>query len=939
ASTQSPPLNFEIDTIAPIGGTVTIDVPVAGDNIVDSTEAAGNITLTGTVTIPVDAVSTVITVTVNGQDYPAIIDAGLVTWTAIIPGSQFADGPGDVHVEAVFTDAAGNVATDLADVPYTLDIPAVLSDDILAGTGSNPPVTGSTIKAGANLSLSSIITTLNENGVPIVLSVGGVPLLWSGTGTLADPLVAKANGVDILTISLTDTGDFSIIQSHSLDHSLAGADKLSIILTVLSNGSPHDILQLDVVDGIPVAEVDAVADLTQTIVQGLDTLTVSIPQTYRGSAVETFGGDAEGAHVAKVTVEGVDFSYDGSTVIAPISFIGTNIVSSHTVTDGSETSLIVTTVRGETVTVNLETGTYTVDVTGQGLSVNAAPEANIAGSGGLLGGGLISANALGVVDLTQTQTFSVSDGNENLVKVDVGYESSNLVSALQALVVAPLAVVTGALRALPLGAGNALANTLESLSLPNLLTALVGNPLIANLSSALVQPLVGLLQDILNGKLVLEYDAQVATELGLKVTVVDGSFNNGFQASLVIEPLTSGTVVDSLSMNQLLGTVNPADSGGGLLDLLGSNFNLLSTLKLQAYDFDSATSGLESQNLTIQLGLLDGAAQSNTIVIKDNGSNLNQSGATSSVQIYGLAGDDTITGSNHADIIRGGVGNDTINGGAGNDIIIGGKGNDLLTGGLGRDVFRWEAGDSGTVLTPAVDTITDFDIRSVAQGGDVLDLASLLPNANRVGTNTVNISQYLEFIEVGTTTEIHISSTGNTASAVDQIIVLNGVQNFVSQFANQEELISYLLKTGKLVLNEQTVDQTTYDLIKGDNELNIGIHIQDGDGDQVVHGVDLTVGSLEDANLYLPDFDPNNVAPEISLDLTELLGLVGADALGLLDLSRQAYSVIDVNDNLQRVELVYQPVVNVGLTRAYYEVSTELATELGLHVESVTNGG
>ncbi|MEG2269345.1 MAG: hypothetical protein RSC68_34105, partial [Acinetobacter sp.] len=243
-------------------------------------------------------------------------------------------------------DAAGNVATDLADVPYTLDIPAVLSDDILAGTGSNPPVTGSTIKAGANLSLSSIITTLNENGVPIVLSVGGVPLLWSGTGTLADPLVAKANGVDILTISLTDTGDFSIIQSHSLDHSLAGADKLSIILTVLSNGSPHDILQLDVVDGIPVAEVDAVADLTQTIVQGLDTLTVSIPQTYRGSAVETFGGDAEGAHVAKVTVDGVDFSYDGSTVIAPISFIGTNIVSSHTVTDGSETSLIVTTVRG-----------------------------------------------------------------------------------------------------------------------------------------------------------------------------------------------------------------------------------------------------------------------------------------------------------------------------------------------------------------------------------------------------------------------------------------------------------------------------------------------------------------------------------------------------------------------------------------------------------------
>ena len=61
---------------------------------------------------------------------------------------------------------------------------------------------------------------------------------------------------------------------------MAGADTLSIILPVLSNGLPHDILKLDVVDGIPVAEVDAVVDLTQTIVQGLDTLTVSIPQTY-----------------------------------------------------------------------------------------------------------------------------------------------------------------------------------------------------------------------------------------------------------------------------------------------------------------------------------------------------------------------------------------------------------------------------------------------------------------------------------------------------------------------------------------------------------------------------------------------------------------------------------------------------------------------------------
>ena len=258
---------------------------------------------------------------------------------------------------------------------------------------------------------------------------------------------------------------------------------------------------------------------------------------------------------------------------------------------------------------------------------------------------------------------------------------------------------------------------------------------------------------------------------------------------------------------------------------------------------------------------------------------------------------------------------------------------------MGRDVFRWEAGDQGIVGTPAIDTIKDFDIRSVAQGGDVLDLSSLLSGASRVGTNSVNIGQYLFFTENAGNTEIHISSTGNTATAVDQVIVLEGVTGFVGQFANKEDLISYLLKSGKLIIGDKTVDQATYDLIKGDNQLNIDIEIQDGDGDKALHEVDLTVGNLQDANKYLPDFDPNNVAPEVSVKLNQLLGLIGADALGLLDLSRQAYSVIDVNHNLQRVELVYQPVVNVGLTRATYYVSAELAAELGLKVEYVTKGG
>ncbi|ENU18594.1 hypothetical protein F994_03000, partial [Acinetobacter bohemicus ANC 3994] len=946
-SPQSPKLNFKIDTGAPIGGTVSIDTPIAGDNVVDTGEAGTNISVTGTVTIPVDAVTTTVTVTVNGQDYPANVDPSTGKWTATIPGSQFAKAAGDVHVKAIFTDAAGNASLPAVDdEPYSLNIPALLSDAVLAGTGANPPVTGSNLKAGSGLGMDAVtapVTAVDGQGNPVSLTVGGVPLVWSGTGTSADPFVAKANGVEALRITLTDVGTYSIVQSHSFDHKLAGADKLTINIPVLAGGQPHDVLKLEIADDVPTATPAASANLTQTVTQGADTLIVSTPQTYRGSAVATFGGDTEGAHVSKVTVEGVNFTYDGTTVGTP-SFTGTNVVAAHTVTDSSGTSLIVTTVRGETITVNLNTGNYTVEVTGQGVAVNEAPEANITGTGGLLGGGIINADALGVIDLAQTQTFSVSDANENLTKVNVGYETSNLSSALDVLVSAQLVSVVNGLRNIPgdiLGLGGVVANLLEGLGVTALINVLITNPngLITGLVAPLVKPLTDLLNKVLNGKLVLDYDTQLAAELGLKVTAVAGDYNNNFKASLVIEPLVAGTEVDSLIMNQLLSAVHAKDDGGGLLDLLGSNLNLLTTLKLQAFDQDGAASTLESQDLTVQLGLITSSIQANSVVIKDNGSNLDQSSATSSVQIYGLGGDDTIIGSNYADIIRGGTDADTIDGGAGNDLIIGGKGDDILTGGLGRDVFRWEAGDQGIVGTPAIDRIKDFDIRSLAQGGDVLDLSSLLSGASRVGTNSVNIGQYLFFTENAGNTEIHISSTGNTATAVDQVIVLEGVTGFVGQFANKEDLISYLLKSGKLIIGDKTVDQATYDLIKGDNQLNIDIEIQDGDGDKALHEVDLTVGNLQDANKYLPDFDPNNVAPEVSVKLNQLLGLIGADALGLLDLSRQAYTVIDVNHNLQRVELVYQPVVNVGLTRATYEVSAELAAELGLKVEYVTKGG
>ena len=71
-------------------------------------------------------------------------------------------------------------------------------------------------------------------------------------------------------------------------------------------------------------------------------------------------------------------------------------------------------------------------------------------------------------------------------------------------------------------------------------------------------------------------------------------------------------------------------------------------------------------------------------------------------RIYGLAGNDNITGGALADLLDGGSGNDLIRGGNGNDTLVGGVGNDVLYGGVGNDTYRFTVG-------AGVDRLLDFD--------------------------------------------------------------------------------------------------------------------------------------------------------------------------------------------------------------------------------------
>ncbi len=201
--------------------------------------------------------------------------------------------------------------------------------------------------------------------------------------------------------------------------------------------------------------------------------------------------------------------------------------------------------------------------------------------------------------------------------------------------------------------------------------------------------------------------------------------------------------------------------------------------------------------------------------------------------IVGNAAINVLNGGDGNDDIYGGGGNDTLNGGNGNDRLYGGSGNDTLIGGAGSDVFAWRFGDQGVTREAsgsstgfAVDRINDFDaVRTVAQGGDVLDLRDLLYRESKTVVGTAanplpegHLERYLDFDTSGADTVIRISSKGLFTSTsdtftpgttsvngqqVDQTITLVGVKLDVALglAANSSDalIINRLLSDGKLI--------------------------------------------------------------------------------------------------------------------------------------------
>jgi Ca2+-binding RTX toxin-like protein len=152
-------------------------------------------------------------------------------------------------------------------------------------------------------------------------------------------------------------------------------------------------------------------------------------------------------------------------------------------------------------------------------------------------------------------------------------------------------------------------------------------------------------------------------------------------------------------------------------------------------------------------------------------------GALPSANMFGGAGNDTVTGGSGADLLFGQAGNDTLNGKGGNDVLFGGDGNDTLIGGDGDDQMFGEAGDDRMIWNPGDDT--DLmeggagNDTAEANGGNGAERFEITANGARVRFDRVDPAPFS--MDIGTTENLvlhanggndTITATGNLASLI-----------------------------------------------------------------------------------------------------------------------------------------------------------------------------
>ncbi|MGK6389496.1 biofilm-associated Ig-like repeat protein Bap [Acinetobacter baumannii] len=301
AGNPSLPGTAIVDAVGPNtdGVNFTVD-SVTADNVINASEASGNVTVTGVLkNVPADAANTVVTVVINGQTYTATVDSAAGTWTVSVPGSGLvADTDKTIDAKVTFTDAAGNSSSVNDTQTYTVDTTAPDAPVINPVNGTDP-ITG-TAEPG------STVTVTYPDGTTATV-VAGTDGSWSvpNPGNLVDG--------DTVTATATDPAG---------NTSLPGTGTVSADITA-------PVVALDDVltnDSTP-ALTGTVNDPTATVVVNVDG--VDYPAVNNGDGTWTLADNTlpaltDGPHTITVTATDAAGNVGNDTAVVTIDTVAPN---------------------------------------------------------------------------------------------------------------------------------------------------------------------------------------------------------------------------------------------------------------------------------------------------------------------------------------------------------------------------------------------------------------------------------------------------------------------------------------------------------------------------------------------------------------------------------------------------------------------------------------
>ncbi len=244
--------------------------------------------------------------------------------------------------------------------------------------------------------------------------------------------------------------------------------------------------------------------------------------------------------------------------------------------------------------------------------------------------------------------------------------------------------------------------------------------------------------------------------------------------------------------------------------------------------------------------------------------------------IFGLGGDDNITGTSSGDIIFGGADNDTIYGGGGEDSIFGGAGNDTidLTGSTtsGSEIF----GGSGT---------------------DTLSLANGTNTVEAVNVETITGGSGIDVIEINGSSNVQV-----TGGATSDVIMLGSSGQHTVVFSSaatngSDMLFGFLTGSGNDVLDVDGLGfngaggsstSTSAQILTGDGSLNAGTTVVVFDSS--LFQVDSTDTDANQITDFLSDVSSNGSSFNGSLSADDKLLFVIGDSSSNNDLALWSWS-------------------------------------------------